>query len=100
MDANTTVVVIVIVFAVIALASFLIYRNSTHLIIGRGGLRLTGTSTPRGGATIEDGKAEEGSATAEDGFGGGAAIRRVTAKQDLVARSAPPGGPKDPPPTT
>jgi hypothetical protein len=79
------IVAIVVLFAVVAIAAFVIYRseNVTEIIVGALRFRSRSSNAPRGTAVIEDARARTGSVHAR--ATGDAQVRHVTAGTDVRA---------------
>jgi len=99
METNTVVIVVVGVFAllVIILAcsgrwSKFVARIKAPLGLGLNVAATDNTRASPQGAKIEGSVSKQGSITADDSTGAGASIRDCTAKQDITAKTAAPGG--------
>ncbi len=100
MDSTTAIVIVIIVFAVIAVASFLVFRQKTRIKI-KGpqgtGFELEADNTaplPRPGIEAEGIKSRKGGIVAEDQTGRGVKAKDFEAEDDvLLGSSDPKSGP-------
>lgn len=89
MDTNTTVIIIVLILAVVAIFGFIRFGRQGKASV-RGpfgtGVDVEGANEPTPGAQIIDSKSRAGGATAEASEGS-ALIRGTEVEKDLTARS-------------
>jgi hypothetical protein len=102
MDATAAGVLIVIVFALIIIAGFVVYPRIRANIKGPlgTGLEINGTpnETPPNQAAIkaEDVTSHKGGLLADDRTGRGVDVSRVEVEDDVLLSSAPPQAPTNP----
>jgi hypothetical protein len=104
---DTTIAVIIAIFALVAVAAFLVFRQRAKVRI-KGplgtGLEVDASNQPAPptpGVRVEDAKSRKGGLVADDQTGRGADVRKVEVEDDILVSSTPPGerpGPKDEPP--
>lgn len=103
MDINLTVTVVVIIFALIVVAAFIVFRQRGRVEIkGPGGtsLKFDGSNDPppsTPAVNIEGAKSRKGGLIADDQTGRGVNLKDVDTQDDILATSAPPkpdGSPK------
>ncbi|MCB0192515.1 MAG: hypothetical protein KDJ65_11280 [Anaerolineae bacterium] len=95
MDTNLVIAVIFIIFALIVVSAFLVFRQRGKVKI-KGplstGLELDASNesplTP--GVRIEDAKAKKGGLLAEDRTGRGADVRGIETQDDIIVSSSSP----------
>lgn len=95
MDATSAAIVIIALFALVAVAAFLLYRRADVRIKGPWGtgLDVKGSNEdpdPRPGVNIEDAKSHGGGLLAEDKTGRGAHVSGVEVQDDILASSEAP----------
>ena len=98
MDTNTTIIIVVLILAAVAIFGFMRFRQS-----GKASLKgpfgtsvdVEGSNESTPGAQIIDSKSKKGGATAEASRGS-ALIQRTEVEQDLTARSGLPPGDSTP----
>ena len=97
---DTTLIVIIVIFACIVVAAFLVYRSRARVSL-KGplgtGLEIDATNQPpaaptppQPGVQIEDATSKRGGILAEDQTGKGAVVKRVQVQDDIIATSVPP----------
>ena len=103
---DTTLIIVIAVFACIVVAAFLVYRSRAKVSV-KGplgtGLEIDASNQPQAvptpppspGVQIEDAKAKHGDIVLDDQTGRGAVGKQLEAGKDILASSAPP---KDTPP--
>jgi hypothetical protein len=101
---NTTVAVVIALFALIVVAAFLVFRQRSKVGI-KGplgtGLELDASNQPAPGVEVEDAKSRAGGLVADDQTGRGAKVKGVEVQDDILVSSTPPheqAGPKAQPP--
>jgi hypothetical protein len=104
---DTTIAVIIAIFALVAVAAFLVFRQHAKVEI-KGpldtGLKLDASNQPAPptpGVKVEDAKSRKGGLIADDQTGRGADVRQVEVEDDILVSSTPPAeppSPKDEPP--
>jgi hypothetical protein len=98
MDANTTLIIIVLVFGAIVLIWALLFRGKGKAEISAGPVKMSvegesadvdaaTASDVSGGVAIEDARAG-GGILAEADDGGGVTMKRVRAEDDIIATSS------------
>lgn len=102
MDNNTVLIVVIGLFALIAIAAFYAYRNRTKLGI-KGpfgtGIELDATDQPDPdppGVRVKNATSRKGGLLAEDRTGRGADVEGVEVQDDILVSSEGPAG-GDPP---
>ncbi len=105
---DTTIAIIIAIFALVAVAAFLVFRQRAQVRI-KGplgtGLEVDASDQPpppTPGVRVEDAKSRKGGLVADDQTGRGADVRQVEVEDDILVSSTPPAetpSPKDPPPT-
>ncbi len=96
MDINTTLVIVIAIFGLIAVSAIWRFRKDIRIKIKgpqKTGLQVNGSSDPvltTPGVKLEGAKSSEGRVVATDGTGRGAAVKQVEAKRDVIVKSAPP----------
>lgn len=101
MDTTTAAILVVVLFAIIAVAAFFVFRQRSSVKIKgpfETGLELDASNDPppASGVTIEDAKAGRNIA-ARDEYGNPVTVRRVDAKEgDVTASSTRPRNDTDP----
>jgi hypothetical protein len=106
MDSSTAVVIIVALFAVIAIAAFAVFRRRGKVSIKAPfgtGLELEASNEPTPsppGVRVKDAKSRAGGLVAEDSTGRGAEVEGVEVQDDILVSSSPPqtSDPKENPP--
>jgi hypothetical protein len=94
MDTNTTLVIVIAVFAVIVVAGFIVFRNRAKVkITGPAGTGLefgadNQPAVPTPGVKAEDIKAKN--VTAEDQAGRGVDAKHIEAQEDVKLVNTPP----------
>ncbi|HKP54567.1 MAG TPA: hypothetical protein VJ183_18170 [Chloroflexia bacterium] len=101
MDAGTVAIVVIGIFAVIAIVAFVFRQNFTGSVKGPlgTGIELKTSQPPpplSPGVLMEDVTAREGNAEARNDAGSGAVMRRVEAGKDAIVTNAPPRSDPDP----
>ena len=102
MDTTTAAILVVVLFALIAVAAFFVFRQRSSVKIKgpfETGLELDASNDPppASGVMIEDAKAGRNVA-ARDEYGNPVIVRRVDAKGDVTASSTQPRNNTDPKP--
>ncbi|MBZ5668977.1 MAG: hypothetical protein LAO04_04530 [Acidobacteriia bacterium] len=98
MDHPTMLVLVVVVFALVAIFAFVVYKRRAKVRIkGPPGTELSvdasnESSTPAPGVKIEDARSHSGGVKAQDRTGRGADIRKVEAAGDIEVSSETPQG--------
>ncbi len=102
MDTNTLLLIVVLVFAVIVIASFLIFRQrgkaEIHGPFGTS-LKLNASNDRQilpPAVNVQDARSSEGGLLAEDKTGRGVNVARVDVKKDILASSESPAEKPDP----
>jgi hypothetical protein len=96
MDYNQMILLAVVVFALVAIFAFMVYRKRAKVSIkgpGGTGLDLDASDelgSPAPGVKIEDAKSRSGGLTAKDATGRGAAVKKVRVEGDIEVTSEPP----------
>lgn len=109
MDINIAAVIVVIIFAIVAIAAFLRFRGGgTASLKGPFGTQLdVGGSNhppgPAGGISARDLKSRSGGITLDEGTGWGIEASKLEAEKDIRLKTSPASSgndPKAPPPAT
>ena len=99
MDTTTAAIIVIAIFALIAVAAFLRFQQRSKVEI-KGpfdtGLTLDASSDPTPGAKIGKAKSHAGSVRTEDKTGRGASVDDAEAWGDISAASTPPESEPDP----
>jgi hypothetical protein len=100
-DIGIVALVIIGIFAVIAIVAFVFRRNFTGRVTGPMGTSVEiqssrPTPPPPPGVLMEDVTAREGNAEARNEAGSGTVMRRVEAGKNAIATNAPPRSDPDP----
>jgi hypothetical protein len=95
MDIGIVAVVVIGIFALIAIVAFVVRQNFTGRVTGPMGTSVEVQSSrptppPSPGVVMEDVTAREGNAEARNDAGSGTVMRRVEAGKDAIATNAPP----------
>lgn len=96
MSATTASVIIVAVFALVAIIGLVLFRQKAKLKMtgpGKTSLNFDGTNTPEAAIRARDLKSRKGGFSAQDGTGRGADIERVDVEKDIEITTKP-NGPK------
>jgi hypothetical protein len=102
MDTNLTVAIVIIIFALIVVAAFMVFRQRAKVEIkgpGDTGLKLDASNAPPPlipGVTIEGAKSRQGGLVADDQTGRGVNLKDIDTQDDILATSAPPKPDGDP----
>jgi hypothetical protein len=101
METTTATILIVVLFALIIVSGFLIYRQRSNVDIktplGSLKMKASNDSPPtKPGVTIEDATSRSGGIEGRDKTGRGAVLRQVDAHGDIKASSETPDSPPDP----
>ena len=96
---DTTLAVVIAIFALVVVAAFIVYRQQSRVNI-KGplgtGLELDASNQPAPAVQVEDARSRKGGLLADDQTGRGAAVRRVEVEDDILVSSAPPDQPTAP----
>jgi hypothetical protein len=98
MDTNTAVILIVVLFALIIIGAFAVFRRRSKVTIDTvlGKLEMEHDNEPpappqpQPGVLVENVETSEGGILAEDKTGRGTAVKGAKAKQDILASSENP----------
>jgi hypothetical protein len=96
MDINTTILIIIAIFAVVAITAFFMYRSKAKVEIkgpSEFGLKIDAsneTPGPTPAIKLEDAKSSEGGILMEDSTSRGIDAKRLEAKGDILASSRSP----------
>jgi len=101
-DTNTLLLLVVLIFAVVVIASFFVFRQrgkaEIHGPLGTS-LKLDASNekqAPPPAVNVQDARSSEGGLLAEDRTGRGVNVARVEVKTDILASSESPTEKTDP----
>ena len=93
MDTTLAVVIVIVLFALIVVAAFLVFRQKAKVEI-KGprdtGLKLDASNQPAPAVDIEDAKSRAGGLVADDQTGRGARVKGVEVQDDILVSSTRP----------
>ena len=87
MDANTALIVVIALLAIVGVAAFVVFRRRADVDIqgpGRTGLRVRGSNDPAPATTMEGVTSRSGQVRGEDRTGRGTSLRQVDAHGDVT----------------
>jgi len=92
---DTTMVVIVALFAVVVIGAFVVFRNKAKVNISTpvGNVKIDASnepSPPTPAVVVKDARSSAGGLVAEDNTGRGANVEKIEVKDDILVSSTPP----------
>ena len=93
MDATTGLIVVIALFALVAVAALVVFRRRADVRIqgpGQTGLQVRGSNDPAPATTLEGITSRAGQVRGEDQTGRGTSLRQVDAHGDVTGRTSNP----------